>query len=77
LRKGRLVAAQVKAKAAAEAFTDLLPLIRQLRGAGASLQAIANRFNTDGYTTRKCKPFTAMTIHRITARAGAPLSEHL
>ena len=71
LRKGRLVAAQAKAKAAVEAFTDLLPLIRQLRSAEETLQAIAHRLNTDGYTTRNGRQFTPTTVHRIIARSGA------
>lgn len=70
LQKARVASVMAKSKAAAEAYSDLMPMIRELRNEGASLQAIADRLNGDGYSTRLIKPFTPMTIHRIIKRAG-------
>jgi len=69
LRKGRLIAARVKAQAAASAYSDLVPQIIQMRNEGQSLRVIANKLNVEGQQTRDGKPFTAMTIHRIIQRA--------
>jgi DNA invertase Pin-like site-specific DNA recombinase len=70
LEKARLASVEAKANAAAEAYSDLEPMIREFRMEGASLQAIADRLNSDGYTTRRDAAFTPMTIHRIIQRAG-------
>lgn len=66
---GSKAATVARSRAAADAYSDLLPLVRELRNGGASLDAIANDLNGKGYSTRTGKPFTPMTVHRIIGRA--------
>jgi len=44
--------------------------MRQLRDAGQSLAAIAERLNTDGQTTRRGRPWSASQVLRVLGRAG-------
>jgi len=68
--KGLKASAIVRSKAAAEAYSDILPSILALKALGMSLQAVANKLNAEGHQTREGAVFTAMTIHRIINRAG-------
>jgi len=65
---GAKVSMEVRSKAAKEAFADLLPIIQQQKNEGGTLQQIAAKLNDEGYTTRRGKEFTAMTIQRILNR---------
>lgn len=65
---GAKAATLARRRLADEAYTDLLPIIQQHHGAGDSLRAIADKLNGEGYTTRRGKEFTAMTIQRILNR---------
>lgn len=60
--KGRAAAAAVRSKLAADHLADILPLMRERRAAGETLQAIADRLNADGYTTRRGNPFTHVQV---------------
>ena len=71
LAKGRAVAALVRQQRAAEAYSDLLPLLAELRTAGKSLQAIADELNTQGHTTRRGKPWNPVQVSRVLERAKA------
>ena len=68
-KAGAEAAIKVRRVAATEAYADLLPRIRELRDRDVSFAAIAKQLNDEGHASRKGKPFTPMTVHRIIARA--------
>lgn len=72
LDRGRARSAKVRTERAREAYSDLLPTIREMRGQGASFQAIADRFNADGHTTRQGASWTAMTVRRVLGFTASP-----
>jgi hypothetical protein len=59
------------AKAAVEAYADLQPMMKELRAGGASLQAIADKLNADGHTTRRGAAWNATQVARVLARSDA------
>ncbi len=65
LAKGRTVAAKVITERAAEAYADLTPAMREWRASGMSLQAIADKLNTEGHTTRRGKPWNPVQVSRV------------
>ena len=67
---GAKAASVVHKQLADEAYADLLPILQQQRSEGASLQAIAEKLNGEGFTTRRGKEFTPMTIKRILSRTN-------
>jgi DNA invertase Pin-like site-specific DNA recombinase len=67
--RGRQRSAEARAKAAAEAYADLAPLMAELRGKGLTLQAIADQLNGQGHTTRHGKPWNAVQVSRVLERA--------
>jgi DNA invertase Pin-like site-specific DNA recombinase len=73
--KGREKSAVARAKAAAEAYADLAPMLTELRGQGMPLQGIADELNRQGHTTRRGKPWNPVQVARVLERAeaaGAP-----
>ena len=66
--KGSAVAAVAHRKAANEAYTDILPQMKQLREDGNSFQLIADALNDEGHTTRRGKPWNASQVLRVLAR---------
>ena len=68
LQKAVKVAATANKKAADEAYVDLVPQMKQLRGEGQSLKQIADRLNADGHTTRNGKAWSATQVMRVLAR---------
>jgi DNA invertase Pin-like site-specific DNA recombinase len=68
-RKGAIVSAQVRSKAAVEAYSDLRPMMEAMRTGGASLQAIADKLNADGHTTRRGKRWNQVQVARVLQRA--------
>lgn len=68
LEKARKVAAKVNRQKATESYADILPMMRELRAGGLSLQAIADRLNAEGHTTSREKSWTPMGIARVLAR---------
>ena len=66
-----MVSAEVRSKAAVEAYSDLLPMMEELRTGGASLQAIADKLNAEGHTTRRGRPWNPVQVSRVLERAGA------
>jgi DNA invertase Pin-like site-specific DNA recombinase len=75
IRKAAANAARVRAEQARTAYDEVKPLILQLRGQGSSLQAIADRLNAAGHTTRREKRWNPMQVGRVIRRAGAAGSE--
>jgi DNA invertase Pin-like site-specific DNA recombinase len=67
-RKGAERAGKAVAKAAAEAYADLLPAMSEWRASGLTLQAIAERLNADGHTTRRGKPWNPVQVARVLER---------
>jgi DNA invertase Pin-like site-specific DNA recombinase len=66
--KGGTAAAAVHRQRAADAYTDLIPTVADLRREGMSLQAIAERLNADGHTTRRGKPWNPVQVGRVLER---------
>jgi DNA invertase Pin-like site-specific DNA recombinase len=71
LAQARKVAAKIHAENAIQAYSDLLPIMTELRSQGKSLQEIADELNAQGHTTRRGKPWSAMQVARVLERAGA------
>ena len=69
-KKGATVSATVRSKAAVEAYSDLRPMMEELRAKGMSLQAIADELNKQGHTTRRGKPWNPVQVARVLERAG-------
>jgi DNA invertase Pin-like site-specific DNA recombinase len=69
LKGAKAGALAVKAKAK-EAYSDVVPLILELKGQGMTQQAIADRLNTDGHTTRTGKPWGQVQVKRIIDRVA-------
>jgi DNA invertase Pin-like site-specific DNA recombinase len=70
LAKARLMAAKVISKRAVDAYADLAPSMKEWRDQGLSLQAIADRLNTNGELTRRGKSWNAMGVARVLERVG-------
>jgi DNA invertase Pin-like site-specific DNA recombinase len=69
LGKARAEASKVISARAVEAYADLRPLMEELRVGGATLQAIADKLNADGHTTRRGRPWMPMQVGRVLERA--------
>jgi DNA invertase Pin-like site-specific DNA recombinase len=67
--KGRRAASRAISEKARTAYTDLLPAMREWHDAGMSQQAIADRLNSDGQTTRRGCPWSQVQVMRVLARA--------
>ena len=67
--KGQVKSAEVRSKAADEAYADLAPQMQQLQSAGRSLREIAEVLNTEGHTTRRGKPWNQVQVKRVLDRA--------
>jgi DNA invertase Pin-like site-specific DNA recombinase len=68
LAKGRLASAKVITERASEAYADLAPSMKQWRDEGLTLQAIAERLNAEGHTTRRGKPWNPVQVSRVLER---------
>jgi DNA invertase Pin-like site-specific DNA recombinase len=66
--KGRRAASQVISEKARQAYADLLPVMQEWRAAGLSQQAIADRLNEQGQTTRNGHPWSQPLVLRVLAR---------
>jgi DNA invertase Pin-like site-specific DNA recombinase len=67
-RKGAARSAKAQRTTAVKAYNDLADTVRSMHEAGASLRAIANKLNEEGYRTREGAEFKAPTIQRIICR---------
>jgi DNA invertase Pin-like site-specific DNA recombinase len=68
-RRAVAASAESRRRAAVDAYSDLLPLIKRLRAEGLSLSAIAARLNAAGHQTRGGKAFHAQQVKNILDRA--------
>jgi len=68
LRKAIKAAADARTNKAREAYSFLLPTIREQRAAGDSLQAIADTLNQAEHRTTAGKPFSAVAVMRLLRR---------
>jgi len=68
--KGAKVSAEVRSKAADEAYIDLIPMIKERRDSGQSLRQIADALNAEGHTTRTGKAWNAVQVSRVLDRAN-------
>jgi len=50
-------------------YSEVLPVVIDLRSQGLSMQQIANELNKSGYLTREKKPFSSVQVLRILQRA--------
>jgi DNA invertase Pin-like site-specific DNA recombinase len=69
--KGRERSQAIRQANARDAVADLAPMMIELRGAGLSLRAIADRLNEEGHTTRRGAAWNPMQVGRVLDRAGA------
>ena len=65
--RGRQAASQVIAERARQAYADLLPAMQEWRQAGLTQQAIADKLNEQGQTTRRGKPWSQTQVLRVLA----------
>ena len=72
-RKGAKRAGEAVAKAAVDAYADLVPSMVAMRAEGVTLAGIAERLTTEGHTTRRGKPWNAVQVARVLERAEASL----
>ena len=68
--KGRRAASKAISEGARQAYADLLPTMQEWRAAGMSQQAIADRLNEEGQTTRRGKPWNQVQVLRVLDRAA-------
>lgn len=65
LEKARQSAAKAHSDAFDAEYSDLFPVVEQLRADGKSYQAIADTLNEQGHTTRRGKLWNRMQVHRL------------
>ena len=58
-------AAKARTRAAGEAYTDLLPAMKNLERRDFSLRRIAEALNAQGHVTRSGKPWNRMQVYRV------------
>jgi len=68
--KGRRAASKAITEKARQAYADLLPAMLEWRGTGMSQQAVADRLNQQGHTTRRGRPWSQVQVLRVLDRAG-------
>lgn len=54
-----------------EAYSDLAPIVGELRAKGCSQQAIADELNKLGHTTRRGKPWNQVQVRRVLQRMAS------
>jgi DNA invertase Pin-like site-specific DNA recombinase len=67
--RGAKAAGEAVSRLANEAYADLLPTMLEWRQAGLSQQAIADKLNEQGHTTRRGKPWNQVQVLRVLQRA--------
>jgi len=68
MAEGRAMGRDAQAAASRDAYSDLIDDMREWRDSGESYQAIADRLNDQGHTTRTGRPWRKGYVHRILAR---------
>lgn len=67
-QRGAKAAGEAIRRNASEAYTDLVPVVRDLRDKGLSQNAIAVELNAQGHTTRRGKPWNQVQVMRVLNR---------
>jgi DNA invertase Pin-like site-specific DNA recombinase len=67
-RKGATAAGEAARREADTAYTDLFPIMKELRDDGVSLRAIARHLNDDGYETRRGRPWNHVQVRSVLRR---------
>jgi DNA invertase Pin-like site-specific DNA recombinase len=63
--RGRRAASKAISENARNAYADLLPTMREWRQANLSQQAIADKLNQEGHTTRRGLPWNQVQVMRV------------
>jgi DNA invertase Pin-like site-specific DNA recombinase len=63
------VAGKVHSRNAADAYSDLFPVVNGFKAEGLSLRQIAGRLNQEGHTTRRGRPWNPVQVARVLERA--------
>lgn len=58
-------AAEVNKKERLSVYSDIIPLVKQLREQGVTLEEIASRLNEQGHSTRKGRPWGHVQVLRL------------
>jgi DNA invertase Pin-like site-specific DNA recombinase len=66
--KGTIAAAKSHKERADEAYTDIAPMMAEWRAEGLTFQAIANRLNAEGHTTRRGAEWNPVQVSRVLGR---------
>lgn len=69
-KRGRVLAVQALKDKADQAYADLYPVLTAKREEGLSLQAIADHLNSEGYVTRRGRPWNPMQVRAVLARGA-------
>lgn len=70
IAKGQKMGSEAMRRAAAEAYADIAPIIRERRAAGQTMQQIADHMTAEGHTTRTGKAWSAVQVLRVLERSG-------
>lgn len=68
-RQGAIAGGVAVHKAALAAYEHVLPMMREMRQAGHTLQQIADKLNADGYSTRRGKQWSHVQVKLVLERA--------
>jgi DNA invertase Pin-like site-specific DNA recombinase len=71
-KRGAQRAGLAVAKAAVEAYADLAPMMREMRGQGMTLYGIAGELNAQGHTTRRGRPWNPVQVARVLRQRELP-----
>lgn len=69
--KGAQRSGEVVAGKAREAYTDLMPVLAEMKSDGFSLREIAAKLNAEGHTTRRGKPWNPVQVSRVVGRVSS------
>ena len=68
LDKARVISAESRAEVTKEFYSFLVPIIKEMKDTGHTLQQIANHLNSAGHKTRALKPYTPAAICSLIKR---------
>jgi DNA invertase Pin-like site-specific DNA recombinase len=69
-RRGSVAAGEAARRDADTAYTDLFPIMSELRDGGESLRAIARHLNDEGYETRRGRAWNHVQVRSVLERYG-------
>ena len=75
VRAAGKAAGEAHARAADEAYGDLIPIVGKLRAKGLTLREVADRLNRMGHTTRRGKSWSPTQVARVLRRVDGRLCE--